>query len=275
LNRTLDFLAGGGSTGALMRAHDWSESPLGPPELWPQSLRTVVGLLLQSQFPMFVAWGEALGFLYNDPYAEILGAKHPRALGKRFYDIWSEIWSDISPLIDAAMAGHSTYREDLLLVMPRCGRDLVHILHSPVRDEIGKVAVCSARAPRRREGFSRRALRELNETLERRVTAALAERNLLADIVEGTNAFVQVADLEYKWLAINRAAANEFARIFGKRPKVGDNMLDLLASPEHQAAVRAVWSRALAGEEFTEIGEFGDPARDRAPMNALQHLARP
>ena len=80
LNRTLDFLAGGGSTGALMRAHDWSESPLGPPELWPQSLRTVVGLLLQSQFPMFVAWGEALGFLYNDPYAEILGAKHPRAL---------------------------------------------------------------------------------------------------------------------------------------------------------------------------------------------------
>ena len=72
----------------------------------PSPLRTVVGLLLQSQFPMFVAWGEALGFLYNDPYAEILGAKHPRALGRRFYDIWSEIWPDISPLIDAAMAGH-------------------------------------------------------------------------------------------------------------------------------------------------------------------------
>ena len=53
---------------------------------------------------MFVAWGKDLGFLYNDPYSEILGAKHPAALGKRFYDIWSEIWSDISPLIDAAMA---------------------------------------------------------------------------------------------------------------------------------------------------------------------------
>ena len=47
-------------------------------------------------------------------------------------------------------------------------------------------------------------------------------------------------------------------------PTVGASMLDLLASqPEHQAAVKAVWSRALAGEEFTEIGEFGDPARDR------------
>ena len=109
MSQPLDFCAGGGNAGALMRAHDWSDSPLGPPERWPQSLRTVVSLLLQSQFPMFVAWGPDLGFLYNDPYAEILGAKHPRALGRRFYDIWSEIWPDISPLIDAAMAGHATY----------------------------------------------------------------------------------------------------------------------------------------------------------------------
>ena len=113
MSQSLEFLVGGGSTGALMRAHDWSDSPLGPPDTWPQSLRTVVSLLLQSQFPMFVAWGEHLGFLYNDPYAEILGTKHPRALGRRFYDIWSEIWPDISPLIDAAMAGEATYREDL------------------------------------------------------------------------------------------------------------------------------------------------------------------
>src|SRR5689334_2059026 len=90
---SLDFLAGGGETGALMRSHDFLESPLGPPQYWPQSLKTVVTLLLQSQFPMFVAWGNDLGFLYNDPYAEILGAKHPRALGRPFHDIWSEIWA--------------------------------------------------------------------------------------------------------------------------------------------------------------------------------------
>jgi hypothetical protein len=58
-----------------MQVHDWSASPLGAPETWPQSLRSVVGLLLGSKFPMFVAWGDELGFLYNDPYAEILGAK--------------------------------------------------------------------------------------------------------------------------------------------------------------------------------------------------------
>ena len=268
MNQSLEFLAGGGRVGALMRAHDWSMSPLGAPDTWPQSLRSVVGLLLESQFPMFVAWGSDLGFLYNDPYAEILGAKHPRSLGIRFYDIWSEIWPDISPLIDAAMAGHATYREDLPLVMNRKGYDeqtWFTFSYSPLLDESGQVAgMFCAVSETTQKVLAERALRELNQTLERRVTEAVAERNVLADIVEGTNAFVQVADLDYRWLAINRAAADEFERIFGVRPRVGDCMLDVLASqPEHQAAVKAVWQRALAGEEFTAIEEFGDPSRDR------------
>ncbi|MEJ8847618.1 PAS domain-containing protein [Variovorax rhizosphaerae] len=267
-SRTAEFLDGGGDVGALMRSHDWSESPLGRPETWPHPLRTVVGLLLQSQFPMFVAWGKELGFLYNDSYAEILGAKHPRALGNRFQDIWSEIWSDISPLIDAALAGQSIYREDLPLVMNRKGYDeeaWFTFSYSPVRDERGEVAgmFCAVSETTRRV-LAEHALRELNETLEHRVSEALAQRKLLADIVEGTEAFVQVADLDYRWLAINKAAADEFQRIFGVRPRVGDSMLELLASqPTHQAAVKAVWSRALAGEEFVEIGEFGDQERER------------
>jgi signal transduction histidine kinase/CheY-like chemotaxis protein len=268
VSHALEFLAGGGRVGALMRAHDWSTSPLGPPQGWPQSLRTVVALLLQSRFPMFVAWGKDLGFVYNDPYAEILGAKHPRALGRRFYDIWSEIWPDISPLIDAAMAGRATYREDLPLVMNRKGYDeqtWFTFSYSPVRDESGNVAgMFCAVSETTQKVLAERALRESNETLERRVNEALAERKVLADIVEGTNAFVQVVGLDYRWLAINHAAANEFERIFGVRPKSGDCMLDLLADqPAHQRDVRAVWSRALAGEEFTAVGEFGDQSRDR------------
>lgn len=138
-----DFLCGGGAVGELMRTHDWSSSPLGPPERWPQSLRSVVGLLLNSKFPMFVAWGEELGFLYNDAYAEILAAKHPAALGARFHDIWAEIWDDIWPLIEAAMAGQAIYREDLPLLMNRHGYDeqtWFTFSYSPVRDEAGQVA---------------------------------------------------------------------------------------------------------------------------------------
>ena len=101
----LNFLSGGGRMGERMRAHDWSASPLGSPETWPQALRSAVSLMLGSKFPMFVAWGPELGFLYNDAYAEILGAKHPAALGRRFHDIWAEIWADISPLIDQGHGG--------------------------------------------------------------------------------------------------------------------------------------------------------------------------
>ena len=107
-------------------------------------------------------------------------------------------------------------------------------------------------------------LQQFNESLEAAVAVALQERKVLADVVESTDAFIQVVDLDYRFLAINRASADEFERIFGLRPKVGDSMLELLSDqPAHQADVKAVWSRALAGEEFTQVQEFGDPGLDR------------
>jgi signal transduction histidine kinase/ActR/RegA family two-component response regulator len=136
------FLSGGGEVGAMMRAHDWSTSPLGQPHTWPPALRTVVGLMLNSKFPMFVAWGPELAFLYNDSYCDILGEKHPAALGRRFYDIWSEIWHDIHPLIERALAGESTYSDRLYLVMNRHGYDeptWFTYSYSPVRDETGRI----------------------------------------------------------------------------------------------------------------------------------------
>jgi PAS domain S-box-containing protein len=129
--------------GALMRAHDWSSSPLGPTEHWPQSLRTVVSLMLTSKFPMFVAWGPQLAFLYNDGYRPIFGAKHPHALGLPFREVWSDIWTDIEPLVAKALAGEATYREDMHLVMERNGypEDTWYTFsYSPVRDETGGIA---------------------------------------------------------------------------------------------------------------------------------------
>src|SRR5207342_1186562 len=139
----LVFLSDGGDVGALMRAKDWAGSPLGPPDAWPQSLRSVVGLLLNSKFPMFVAWGPQLGFLYNDAYGEILGSKHPAAIGSRFEDIWREIRPDIHPIIENALAGQSTFHTNLSLTMNRRGYDeqtWFTFSYSPVRDESGAVA---------------------------------------------------------------------------------------------------------------------------------------
>ena len=129
--------------GSLMRAHDWSTSPLGSPDDWPASLRTVVSLLLNSKFPMFVAGGPALGFLYNDPYAEILGDKHPGALGLSFRDISAEIWKDMNPLLERALAGEATYSENLPFTLLRNGyaeKKWFTFSYSPVCDESGMVA---------------------------------------------------------------------------------------------------------------------------------------
>lgn len=389
-----DFLTAGGQIGASLKALDWSRSPLGAPSSWPQSLRSVVDLILQSRFPMFVAWGDELGFIYNAPYAEILGSKHPNALGGRLQDIWSEIWPDISPLVHAALNGEASFHENLPLTMNRKGymeQTWFTFSYSPVHDEHGRIAgmFCTVAETtgqvlaevalsesetrfrdladsspvmmwvttpaghcsylnkrwyeftgqpqgagegygwldavhpddrdaagkifdlsnaghrdyqvefriRRADGVYRwaidaaaarfseggeflgyvgslldiderremeRALREANESLEVRVSAAMAERQLLAQLVEGTDAFVQVVGPDFRWMAINRAAADEIERIYGVRPHVGDSFPELFQDQKHLVdEVRAVWSRALAGEAFTEVGEFGDPDRER------------
>lgn len=143
LGRPLDFLSGGGEMGALFRAHDWSATPLGPVEGWPQSLRSAVGLMLANRHLMFVAWGPELAFLYNDGYRPVFGRKHPGALGQPFREVWSEIWDDIEPLVDTALAGEATWSEDLHLVMERNGypEDCWYTFsYSPIRDESGAVA---------------------------------------------------------------------------------------------------------------------------------------
>ncbi|CBS91422.1 Hybrid sensor histidine kinase (plasmid) [Azospirillum lipoferum 4B] len=176
----------GGEMGARMRAMDWSATPLGRAEDWPQSLRTLVNLMLTSCFPMFAVWGPELTFLYNDSYRPILGDK-PEALGRPFAEVWADIWEDLSPLAVRALAGEATYHEDRLLVMERHGyREETYFTfsYSPVRDETDRVAgmfcACTENTARvlaeRRLTFQldlAERLRGLNDPVG--VTAAAAE----------------------------------------------------------------------------------------------------
>ncbi|RZF66540.1 response regulator [Sphingomonas populi] len=107
------------------------------------------------------------------------------------------------------------------------------------------------------------ALIRLNETLEGRVNEAIAERRLLADVVEATHAFVTIVDLEGTLLAMNTASARDFERLFGVLPRVGDNLFGLLADqPEQAAIIRASWAPALAGEEFVTVSQIDGPHGD-------------
>ena len=99
--------------------------------------------MLGSKFPMFAAWGPELAFLYNEAYADVLGDKHPTALGRPFREVWSEIWADISPLIDKALAGEASWLENLPLIMMRRGHAeeaYFTFSYSPVQDEAGAIA---------------------------------------------------------------------------------------------------------------------------------------
>ena len=104
-----------------MRAFDWSETALGPPEWWPQNLRTAVGICLMSRFPMQVWWGERLAMFYNDAYISFLGkGKHPAVLGRSAWEAWPEIWQTIGPMIARAMtSGEASWSEDILMFFDR------------------------------------------------------------------------------------------------------------------------------------------------------------
>ncbi|HYD67129.1 PAS domain S-box protein [Azospirillum sp.] len=115
---------GGGTMGALMRAHDWSRTPLGPTGNWPQSLNTAVGIMLTTRHPVFIFWGPEHVCLYNDAYAASLGPeKHPSILGARGPEAWPEAWDVIGPQIGQVMAGgEPTWHEDQLVPITRHGR---------------------------------------------------------------------------------------------------------------------------------------------------------
>lgn len=137
------LFGGGGAVRACLRTHDWNASPLGPPETWPQELLTVANLMLNSKFPMFVAWGPDLALIYNDEYIPMLGDKHPGCLGRPMPQVWSEIWTVISPIVDAAVAGRSVYFEDLPLMIKRRGyleQAWFTFSYSPIEDLQGTIA---------------------------------------------------------------------------------------------------------------------------------------
>src|ERR1043165_6444606 len=85
-------LSGGGEMGALMRSIDWSKTAVGPVECWPQSLRTALSILLETGFPMYIAWGRNFTQFYNDGYRPILvSTKHPSAMGASSSNTFAEI----------------------------------------------------------------------------------------------------------------------------------------------------------------------------------------
>ena len=143
-NSGLTFLAGGGEMGGRMREMDWSATPLGPPEQWPQSLRSTVSMLLPSKAQIALFWGPEFAVLYNDAYRPVFGAKHPHALGLPGSRAWSEIWdSQLHELLAGVVrTGEAFWARDLLFELERYGfleETYFDVSYDPVRVESGTV----------------------------------------------------------------------------------------------------------------------------------------
>jgi PAS domain S-box-containing protein len=140
--RTTAGVGGDSEARRLLRECDWSATPLGPPEGWPPELATAVSMVISSTFPMFLAWGAGLTFLYNDAYIPVLGDKHPAAFGAPFHEVWWEIWHDLGPIADRALSNKSAYFEDMPLLMERKGyseQTFFTFSYSPLHDGRGQV----------------------------------------------------------------------------------------------------------------------------------------
>jgi signal transduction histidine kinase/CheY-like chemotaxis protein len=200
----LAFFAGTSRLAALMRSHDWSRSGLGAPAHWPQSLRSIVHLMLGSAFPMFVAWGPSLNTLYNDAYAQIMGDKHPRGLGRPFLEIWAEIHDDLYPLTLRALGGEAFYMENLPLRMRRHGYDedtWFTFSWSPVIDEAGQTAgIYCACTETTRMVLAERRLRAREEWLQGLFDQAPG----FAAVVKGPDHVFEMANAAYLDVTGNR-----------------------------------------------------------------------
>jgi signal transduction histidine kinase/PAS domain-containing protein len=139
----MGFLQGGGAIGAAVREFDWTRTPLGAPSSWPQSLRTLVGVMLACRQPMFMAWGPEKTWLYNDAFVPILGRKHPGALGRPALQVWAEARDTLAPMFDRVFAGEAVGLHDISLMLDRHGRlEESHFAFSytPAREESGTIA---------------------------------------------------------------------------------------------------------------------------------------
>ena len=259
------FLGDGGEMGRLIRAHDWSASPLGPPEAWPQSLKTVVRLMLTSSHPMFIWWGPDLIQFYNDAYRETMGPeRHPSALGGQGRECWAEIWDIIGPQIQLVMRGEgSTWHEDALVPVTRNGRreDVWWTYgYSPIDQDDGVGGVLVVCKDVTAEHLGREALARANLELNN-------EAQRLRTLFEQAPSFMAVLrGPDHRFELANPG----YMRLVDQRPVLGLTVAEALPEAAEQGYVQRLDQVYRSGEAFTATGSKftspggpGEPATER------------
>ena len=226
-----NFLRGDGELAKLTRDFDWTTTPVGPIDTWPQSLRTMAGVILNSRVPMLLWWGEDMIQFYNDAYRPSFGnqGKHPGALGQRGEECWPEIWHIIKPLIDKVRTGGATWSQNQLIPIYRNGRieDVYWTFgYSPVMDDAGDVAgvlvICNETTA---QVMSSRRIEESERTLR----SIILHAPVGICIVDGDRFVVEVANDLYLDLVGKSRETFEGKPIWEELPEAADVYAAILA----------------------------------------------
>ena len=278
-----DWLVGGGEMGERIRSFDWANTPLGPAEVWPQSLRSAVSILLPSKAQIVLFWGHELITLYNDAYRPVFGAKHPRALGLPVHESWSELWiTGLRELFEGVLrTGETFWAEDHPFYMERHGyleETYFNISYDPVRDETGNVGgIFCIVAETTNRFLGDRRLRTLRDLGARASEARLAEHacEIAAQILENNTADVPFA-LIYLLDAEGQAAHLTAVSNLDRRSAAAPQQINLSESPGEQAWPFAVVAETREPELVTDsIRRFGALPGGPWPESSASALVLP
>ncbi|HEV7251861.1 MAG TPA: PAS domain S-box protein [Mesorhizobium sp.] len=265
--------AGESEMAALVRAHDWASTPLGPAETWPASLKSAVDLVLASPLGMIVLWGPQLVQIYNNGYRAVMSGKHPEGLGQPTAECWPEVWPFNAPVYAAVLRGEARSFLEQKLVIERHGRRedaWFDLTYSPLRDDAGGIAgvlvtVVETTAKVRSEALLREreksALRESEEDY----------RRLFTSMAQGFSVIEKLATAkgepsDYRFVAANPAVERQtgWTGLVGRRvretqPNVEARILDMYDDVVETGAHRQFINHVAALDAWFDIEAF--PAR--------------
>ena len=241
-----------GEMGLLTRAFDWASTCLGPAGDWPQSLKTAVGMLLNSNHPMFLWWGPELIQFYNDAYRKTLGPeRHSSALGQPGRECWQDIWPIIGPQVESVLGGGpSTWHEDQLVPLIRHGsrQDVWWTYgYSAIPDDGavgGVIVVCTDVTEAH---VVREELVRLNERLRMEVALRRHESERLALLFEQAPGFMCILrGPEHVFEFANQA----YRRLIGHRELIGKTVRDAIPEAEGQGFFEQLDRAYQTGQAF-------------------------
>ena len=253
---TLDFLVGGGEMGRRIRGHDWTSTSLGPPDAWPQSLRSALSICLHSTFPTAIYWGTDLRLLYNDSWSPIPAERHPWALGRPAAEVWADIWDVIGPQLEQVLSsgqGFATF--DQMLPMVRDGRPQEtywNYSFTPIRGEDGSVVGVFNQG----NDITDRVL------AERRNTAQTDRMQRMFDQAPGFMAMLRSPEHVFEF--VNPA----YMQLIGHRDVVGKTVRDALPEVAGQGFLELLDGVYSSGQPF--VGRALSVELQRSPGAAVE-----